>query len=533
VVVAVLVAVTGITSRVAPPPTVAQFAPQAVKQIKKAVKDQSSRFGVGNGVGSDGRGPGAGPGGGPSAPPLPSPPPLPTSSVPVTHRCVGDPPRQIEDSQSPPCVAFWQGKNGGATWKGVTADTIRIAIPGNSYTYPGLQNFFNNRFEFYGRKLQLFNPAVSNSDVPQNQRNDAASVDSQKAFAATGYSYGYYFSKELARRHIVSATAFPYFTEGDLKGFAPYVWQYPMQQDKMWASEGAWLCNRLAGRKAFHAGDPSYTSQQRKFGVVTFRFFPELPLDATPLTRRMEGCGAKPAVTIAIASIGSAQDPAIAANTVQQLKAAGVNSVVCVCDWGQTAYLFRAATSQAYLPEWLLGTYMQNDSDYIFHTFFTQKEQLDHTVGLAFQPRELRPDNTPALWAYKEGLGTPPDGGSQISSSMYFLRMMYHELLLLASGIQMAGPILTPATFQAGLQRAVFPNPDLPMKQGVVQLDGDHAMMDDATEFYWNRDATSPYPDMAGRGAFCYVDAGMRHTVADWPKTEPPYGRMPCDSRSQ
>ena len=39
----------------------------------------------------------------------------------VKH-CVGPPPlRQIEDPQSPPCIAYWKGDNGGATATGVTA----------------------------------------------------------------------------------------------------------------------------------------------------------------------------------------------------------------------------------------------------------------------------------------------------------------------------------------------------------------------------------------------------------------------------
>ncbi|HUR49567.1 MAG TPA: hypothetical protein VMY88_08605, partial [Acidimicrobiales bacterium] len=45
--------------------------------------------------------------------------------TPSTKRCVGSPPRQTEDPLSPPCVASYTGDNGGATYKGVTADEIR------------------------------------------------------------------------------------------------------------------------------------------------------------------------------------------------------------------------------------------------------------------------------------------------------------------------------------------------------------------------------------------------------------------------
>src|SRR5258708_17094819 len=42
----------------------------------------------------------------------------------------------------------------------------------------------------------------------------------------------------------------------------------------------------------------------------------------------------------------------------------------------------------------------------------------------------------------------------------------YWVMLLMASGIQMAGPNLTPQSFEAGLQRAAFPNPDDPIMAG-------------------------------------------------------------------
>jgi hypothetical protein len=520
----------------APPPTVAQFAPQAVKQIKKAPKEQSSRFGTGNGVGTDAAR-GNGPGGAGSPLPSISPPTLP-GPEPVTHRCIGDPPRQIEDSQSPPCVPFWQGDNGGATWKGVTRDKIRIAVPfqdDKDQTRPqdALMSFFNNRFEFYGRKLELFNPGVKNTDDPQTERNDAAKVDAMGAFASLGYSYNYYYAHELARRHIISSTSEPYYNEKDLQQTAPYVWQYEMQLDDQFANTGAWLCNQLARRKASHAGDVTYQGKQRKFGIVSFRNFPELPVNINPLISRMKGCGATPDPVIDRANVGNGATPTEAQNTALELKQAGVTTVICTCDFLQLAILFKGATDQQYFPEWVTGTYFFNDADYALHTYLQDPAQLPHLFGLTFQPRELLPQNTPALWAYKEGSGKPATANQQTTSSMYYLRGMYHDLLLIASGIQMAGPHLTPQTFEAGLQRATFPNPQLPSRQGDVGFQNDHSMTDDGAEFYWATAAQPPYSDVAGQGALCYVEFGKRHRLEDWPKVEAPYGQTPCDSRLQ
>src|SRR5688500_10245544 len=120
----VLLAAVAMTQRQPPPPTIAEFAPQAIEQIT----DPSNEVGRGarNADGSL------------DAEPTPSAPAVPDSliDVPRVRRCVGNPPRQIEDPQSPPCVPYWAGDNGGATSKGVTRDEIRVAYVGSETITP-------------------------------------------------------------------------------------------------------------------------------------------------------------------------------------------------------------------------------------------------------------------------------------------------------------------------------------------------------------------------------------------------------------
>src|SRR5581483_8402822 len=119
VVILILVAVVALRVSASPPPSIAEFAPQPQKNIAQAPGEQSSAIGNGNtpsGLGSS-----------QTPPAVPSPTPL-GAGVRLL-RCVGDPPRQIEDPQSPPCVPYWSGDNGGATAKGVTRDEVRIVVP--------------------------------------------------------------------------------------------------------------------------------------------------------------------------------------------------------------------------------------------------------------------------------------------------------------------------------------------------------------------------------------------------------------------
>ena len=93
--------------------------------------------------------------------------------IPTTRRCFGNPPRQTEDPQSPPCVPGWRGDNGGATSKGVTATEIRIAMPAwDEFIAATLENYFNARYEFYGRRLRI----LEGYDTALGNENPAAAM---------------------------------------------------------------------------------------------------------------------------------------------------------------------------------------------------------------------------------------------------------------------------------------------------------------------------------------------------------------------
>src|SRR5690242_17524846 len=95
----VLLGVVAFTATQPPPPTIAEFAPNAVQNIKNAPDEQQSSQGGAGGCAA----------GQPACTtPTPSPPPKAEQTaarqaidVPRVRHCVGDPPRQIEDPQSP------------------------------------------------------------------------------------------------------------------------------------------------------------------------------------------------------------------------------------------------------------------------------------------------------------------------------------------------------------------------------------------------------------------------------------------------
>jgi hypothetical protein len=539
------------------PPTAAEFAPNASQVIKKPPPGQAATT---NGKGSGGQGNGGAAGHGPTPKPhAPTPsaaPPTKQIASNLLKQCVGPPPdRQIEDPQSPPCIAYWQGDNGGATWQGVTRDAVYIAIPtpeSKTAQYNALFNFFNNRFEFYGRKIvpEFCSSTNSGGSDQATQVADAATSASgcngsmPKPFASTFYrqANGVYYMPQMAcRYHIVVVGSYSPYDSKFMDRCAPYQFQYPMLVDNEFANVGEWICNRLAGQDAVYGGTSPVTvggaalnTLPRKFGVLLEPFADDDPVDRPsaldPITTRLKACGDPVAPKDAIVNpVNGEFDPTTAQNAMLQLKNDGVTSVICMCNFFSFGTLQRAADSNAYTPEWITSTFGLNDTDSSFTLGADPNDQMQHTFGITFQPRIISPLQNPYNVALQEGDPTQsPDTTSLVDAELE----IYRALLLLASGIQMAGPHLTPQTFAAGLRQTNFPNPITATHAGAVgfHLDG-YSMTDDAAEWWFSTTATGPFSDSSSHpGTVCYLNGGRRYALGSWPRGPAPFFSGTCDS---
>lgn len=532
-----LVAIAALTTRQQQPPSIAEFAPQAVEQITDAPAEQSSEFG--SGAGGGGQAAGA-----PTPAPAVSRPDRPFVDVPRTRRCVGSPPRQIEDPQSPPCVPYFAGDNGGATWEGVTADEIRVMIPttdGQRPFFEALRRFFNSRFEFYGRQLVF---AYGRDDIgsasPQTQRAEAqAAKEQHKVFASTFYrgAQGFYYHDELARLRVLNATGAYFPNERDyVQERRPYTWQYLMAADDMFRNLGEWACKRLVGGKAVHGGD-AVAGRERVFGIALQTYHDGDQTGPDGLEAELGTCDAWSAFTVrngvrqdagGEATQASAVDPVTSSNVMLRMQEAGVTTVFCLCQLFTTGALMKAATNQGYFPEWVLSSYGPNDINSAILLGSFPPEQIEHAFGLNLQPRQVAPANEPYRWAAREGDPAYSDDGT--ANAIGNRSEIYRPLLLLASGIQMAGPVLTPETFEAGLHRTTFPNPAHPNMAGEVGFGRrGYSMTTDGAEIWWSNEAQSPYA--GDRGTWCWVDGGRRHRKGSWPEDgRDPFFKGSCDT---
>lgn len=531
----ILLAAFALTARQTPPPTVAELSPQAVEQIKQAPEEQSSAFGGGpGGKGADQVGSSNVPGEQQRA-----------IEVARVRRCVGDPPRQTEDPKSPPCVPYFEGDNGGATWKGVTASEIRVAWPELVFFEDGnimkaMVNHFNSRYEFYGRKINLINYPPRDgfyaTPNPPNMQADAVTVDEEiKAFASISYAarFGaeHYYYDELARRKLISiahrATAVG--TEARYKGFDPYEWNTQPAIDMMLRLYGEFICKTVKERPPKYAGIPLDAAPKRVFGLI----YNEESDGTTPpidiFKQVLADCGVKPAAEFKLReSLDSAQRAQNSTAAIAAMRNAQpqVTSVICWCDVSNLRDgLLPSASSQGYEPEWLVSSYIDNDVDNSFRN--TSPDQAAHVIGVSFRDKWLPNQDTQWWAAMREGMPGYTPGDSQ----GYSMSARYQSLLVLASGIQMAGPRLTPQTFRDGLMRSGFPNPGAggpPYYQARMGFDGGrHTLTSSGTMIWYDRTVPGTV-EPTDRGAICYVGRGTRYDLGSWPTDEPRFYEGPC-----
>jgi hypothetical protein len=530
-VVVIVIATTAIVVKPPATPGVAEFAPQAVKPIVDAPKRQSSEFGTSSGGACGGLVCAAGPGepAAGASPTAPSAQPLPNkeAGAPSALQCYVWPDGSVTqtfDPQSPPCIATWDDAkgNGGATSAGVTATAIRVATPvASNLVEPrpyvehtrAIVNFINARYQLYGRKLVLVE-APGLQDAPAAQQAAAESVAEQKPFAAMAGDVtrnNLVFRQTLSRHRVITVDGITRrATSADLRANSPYWWDYAPTYDVVQRNAGLFTCRGLAGRPAKWGGVGTQ-GKPRKFAVV----IPEStgnPPDVQPLLQTLSACHVSARVVTVPNNSG---DPG-ASQAFVDLRDDDVTSLFLVTR--RTPHFQTTASEVGYYPEWILTG--SNDQAAESEWGATSpKEQTTNMFGSVSWNKFLGYQDMPA---FKAMLAAGFRGGG--SAGTHEIENIYHQLAVLAAGIQMAGPRLTPNTFRDGLHATVFPNPGAgarPYYQASVGFDGKGFQMQrDFTMTWWNTAQPSRYAPGAP-GAFCFAERGRRYRPDDQPSGEP------------
>jgi len=527
VVAAVLVAVLAALALVVNPPAppgIAEFAPQASKPITKAPAQQAAQHGDG-GTSCAGGGVCVGPSA--SARPVPSP----SSTVsrialPPGLQCyewADGSVTQTPDPQSPPCVADWPEAamgNGGTTTRGVSGTEIRVGLPYDEASSSSLDvlaamaTYMNRHFQLYHRRIVPVRLPWQDRS-PEGQRAMAVSAAEHRVFASLIENHQgnervdlTTWFDTLASNKVIGVMGETTFTDAhSLARLRPYAWSYAPLYDARLQNVAAATCGFLAGHPARPAG---FTGKTRRFAILYPESEAAAPMPPPTLLRRgLSQCGVDAPVYEYPAPTPPGDRPALQAQAAR-LSRDGVTTLIYVraANAGNDPW-FASASAAGYHPEWILTGNSVDRSPIEYMT--TQPDQATNTISLGSW-NKARPDGGDALAVWKEVRpGKAPPMGE------FVLEMFYKAVLLLASGIQMAGPGLTPDTFGTALQTTVFPNPGAggrPYYQGTVGLDSRPDMVRDFALMWWN-------PSTGEKGDWCYAAGGRRWHVGSWPRTDP------------
>lgn len=434
---------------------------------------------------------------------------------------------------APNCVPLWpkDRDNGGSTSPGVTGDQIVIAHY-NAQVDPTVQAIgdqilgpdaptdaendqfrqditkaYNALYETYGRKVKLVEVRASgpaNDDAAA--RADAIKIaDDIKAFAVLGGpAQTNAFAEELAARKVICICLVAQPDQAYAR-LAPYAWGIGMSSTEAYVHRADYVVEKLAGKKARYAGDPRYQGETRKFALVYYEtadnsrkagvdfFVQRLKAGGVTLTDRIPY----------IFDIAQATENA--GTIVAKLKDEGVTSVIFAGDGFFPIYLTAAATRQNYNPEWVVTGSTGTDVTAIARRY--DQKQWAHAFGISqlvarVDPDELDKEGNLVSWYLGKTLDAYPN---------------IFDIGLMFSGIQMAGPDLTPENFRAGLFSL---KPTSGHVTAAASSFGKSSMWpntdynggDDVTEVFWDPGAKGKDETGAeGTGMYRYMSMGKRY----------------------
>lgn len=436
------------------------------------------------------------------------------------------------DSYSPPCFVWNAGDNGGATSKGVTGDTITVtyrdqstpdlvsilaaATPGADLktntpddiarTMTGLVEYFNQNMQFYGRKIKLVRYQGAGNDLiellgsGQDKANtDAnAAADDQSAFADLS-AITQPYNEALAKKKVIAIGA-PYLSDDYFTKYRPYAWSDSPSCSQVTKAAVDFAEKALLNKDATWAGG-DLKGKPRKLAVIR------------PDNGEYRRCGDSGVqilqskgfnVDIIEYQLNPATMNDQAAGVISRLKAGGYTSVGCGCDPQFPFYLTKKAKEQGYEPEWLVMGTALTDTDEVGQLY--DQTEWSRAFGASVLGKQLPIKDTTAYKAFKSV--RPNEEPATVVSTLY------NQALILALGIQMAGPALTPENFEKGL----FNYSPHTGESGAWKFDpGHYTPQQDEELVWWDPKATSPATGKPG----AYQRSGTRIPAGQMPPGPP------------
>ena len=495
---------------------------------------------------------------------------------PTPKDCVGNPPRQTEDPLSPPCVAFFQGDNGGSTYQGVTRNEVRVLfyeVGGQLTIYSGgqdttpkdtycdveissqcsgelyvaelrvWQSYFNTRYQTYNRFVHFYvyfnlgaNPASASQPTgslltPDQLRADAAqNYDRIHPFAVISNEFGEDdtpYTDAMAQRHVLVFGTNAERTASFFQAYPGSIWSYWPSVEQSAAAFSAVVCNQVVGRPATFSGNPGENGNPRVLGLLIMNdtAYPEYTAFSADVRQLTEACGAQYKDVLPNDCEGTLQgctDGQEAASDMATFKRDGVTTLIVASPNNPT--MGNAAASIAYTPEWISSDPSRTAED---NDAGQDQNQSEWQHAWTLTPREFIPSyrETPCYQAYTE---TDPSTTLTPDDIQYWsCQIFYIHVRQLFTGIQVAGPRLTPSSMDTGYHAIPPVRGSDPRVPACFYEANDYSCIKDTQIEYWDPKGRDPASGAAG----CWRAAGgaARRLNNQWPAQELQKDEAPND----
>jgi hypothetical protein len=464
---------------------------------------------------------------------------------------------------TPPCLKWVGGDNGGATYRGVTKDTIKVVAwisardPGTeailegakladpptilARAYDALRIYYNQHYETYGREVQVVEYHSSyNSSSPSDEilKQDAAKIEKDvKPFAVIvgdpAAQIPKVLGQELANRGIVCMCTVGLSSQF-YKENPPYIFSSLPTADEYAAHIGEYICKRLGTKPAKWAGDPTIAAKARKYFLVYLQgaygqVDPEGRRARDLIVRELGKCGIQLPEDQQYAYLyDPGRNQQDVSGMIIRMRQANATTIIPVVDPLYPILITSEATRQQFYPEWLVTGTGLMDTTAAGRLY--DQAQWRHAFGISpLWVTWATVANSPGYREFYHGLPDAPRGscgadgkpgqGYRCEGVLINIYRAYFQTLL--QGIHLAGPKLTADTFAAGILAyprtggtaaapTVFRTREFPTE------------IKDFTEVFYAADQSGPDErGEQGLGMIEKVEGGRRYATGQWPSTEP------------
>jgi hypothetical protein len=472
-----------------------------------------------------------------------------SGKTPRTKRCIGSPPRQTEDPLSPPCVSDFRGNNGGATYRGVTTNEVKVLVyftlsaggaengsskgneptPVNRYDdfaepqksdefiYSRMlrlyQQSFNDRYQTYNRFVHFVVHYGAPDPSAETRRSDAAEdASGVQPFLVLNFATknADAYTSAMAQRGIVvivgrvGGIGAVGFENSFFSHFPSLLWSYLPSIEQRARLFTTWACTKAVPYPVSFSGNPVDMTAPRVFGLVGTN--DTTRADLTAYTNRvragMEACG----VQFKRTAIVDRANPQSAVVDMADFRQQGVTSIVWV--GGEALEYTNAAANVQYRPEWLLPGDLAVDTN--FQGRLYDPTEWSHARTVTTYTRVDAPVARPCFAAARE---VDPSAPQQDITT--YACEFYPYVQQLFTGVQVAGPKLSPSSMDAGFHAIPAIASKDPSVPACFYASDDYTCVKDAQATWW--DPTGQAPGASSKGCWRMMEAGLRHLAAGWP----------------